>query len=52
MLHSNINAQPIYNRVPHKHGDNGAAPPSSKTMPKHYENSGDIGKKNQVDCWG
>jgi hypothetical protein len=43
---TNINTQPIYNRVPHKHDDNGAAPPSSKIMPKYDENSGNIGEKN------
>ncbi len=46
MLHSNINVQIIHNRIPCKHGDNSATPPSSKIMPKHDENSGDTGKKN------
>jgi hypothetical protein len=48
-----LNVQPIYYRVPRKHGDNGALPPpSSKIMPKHNENLGDIGKQIPVNCWG
>ncbi len=41
-----------YHIVPCRQGSNGAAPPSSKIMPKHDEDSSGIGKKKLADSWG